>query len=315
MQTEPSIVGVDVSKDTLACCVNGVRQERANTKEAIQAWLHGLPAGSIVAMESTGRYHQMLAALAYAQGMRVYVLNSMDVYFYVRALGTRGKTDMTDAAVIARYVAEHAGKLHPWTPGTHAQLQLQELVRRRAGISTHRAALRQMLSGVPALRAAFGQLEAGFELLMADVDRQLQALIDADQDMRQADAALQTITGIKLQGSALLISLLSRIRFANVDALIAYSGLDPRANDSGLKRGTRRLSKKGPPELRRQMYLAAFSATRSKAFKPIYQALLAKGFKTTEAFVILARKILRIAWAVWKTRRPFDPALVNRQIA
>lgn len=315
MQTDPFIVGVDVSKDTLACCVNGVRHELANSKAAIAAWLRQLPARSVVAMESTGRYHQTLAALAYAAGMRVYVLNSMDVFFYAKALGTRGKTDPRDAAVIARYVAEHVRQLHAWTPATPAQQQLQDLVRHRAGITTHRAALRQMASHVPSLRPQFEHLQDSFELLLASIDSQLQELIAADQDMKQADAALQTITGIKLQGSALLISLLSRIRFANVDALVAYSGMDPRANDSGHKRGTRRLSKKGPPELRRQLYLAAFSATRSATFKPLYQALLVKGFKSTEAFVILARKILRIAWAVWNSRKPFDPRLANPHMA
>lgn len=41
--------------------------------------------------------------------------------------------------------------------------------------------------------------------------------------------------------------------FANSDALVAYSGLDPRAHDSGRSRGRRRLSKRGEPALRRQI--------------------------------------------------------------
>ena len=306
---------MDVAKDSLACSVEGRRHELANTESAITSWLRSLPASSVIAMEGTGRYHQLLAALSQAAGMQVYVLNAKDVYFYAKALGTRGKSDMSDAQVIARYVAEHRQRLHAWTPGTQAQQQLQELVRRRNGITGHRASLRQMLSTVASLKAGWQLLEAQFDHLLANLDQQIQILIDGDEDMKQASTVLQTITGIKLVGSALLISLLGRIPFANVNALIAYSGLDPRANDSGNKRGTRVLSKKGPPELRRQMYLAAFSATRSKAFKPVYQALLAKGFKCTEAFVILARKLLRIAWAVWNSRKPFNPVLANPQMA
>lgn len=315
MQSEEMIVGVDVSKDSLDCNTGGQRQVLANSEQAISGWLRTLPAGSTIAMEGTGRYHQLLAALAHAAGMHVYVLNAKDVYFYIRALGARGKTDAGDAAAIARYVAEHRRELHPWVPGTQAQQQLQELVRRRAGITSHRAALRQMLAGVSVLRDSFRALDEQFGNLLEALNLQLQALVEQDPDMKNASAMLQTITGIKLVGSALLISLLGRIPFANVDALIAYSGLDPRANDSGKKRGIRVLSKKGPPEIRRQMYLAAFGATRSKTFKPIYQALLARGLKTTEAFVILARKLLRIAWAVWKTRKPFDPALANPKMA
>jgi transposase len=309
VQKQEQIVGVDVAKDSLACATAGHgRQVLANTQGAIRSWLSGLPAGSVVAMESTGRYHQLLANLAHQAGMQVYVLNAKDVYFYAKALGMRGKTDRTDAEVIARYVAEHQQRLHPWLPGTTAQQQLQELVRRRSGITTHRAALRQVLAGVDSIATEVRALEVQFEQLLASVDRQIAQSLEADQDMKQAHSALQTITGIKLVGSALLISLLSKVPFANADALVAYSGLDPRPNDSGNKRGIRVLSKKGPPELRRQMYLAAFSATRSKAFKPLYASLLARGFKPTQAMVIIARKLLRIAWAVWKSRKPFDPS-------
>lgn len=108
----------------------------------------------------------------------------------------------------------------------------------------------------------------------------------------------------------MLAALRSRIPFANADALVAYSGLDPRPNDSGRKRGIRRLSKRGPPEFRRQMYLAGFSAARSKVLKPLYQHLRTRGFAPTQAFVILGRKLLRVAWAVWRTQKPFHPALL-----
>jgi hypothetical protein len=45
--------------------------------------------------------------------------------------------------------------------------------------------------------------------------------------------------------------------------------------------------------LRRQVYLAGFAASRSNALKPLYLALRAKGFASTQAFIILGRKLLR----------------------
>src|SRR5690349_1341485 len=187
-ERESVIVGVDVSKDSLACSVNGQPVIVANNQAAIGEWLRGLPRASVIAMEGPGRYHQLLADLAHAAAMRVYVLNAKDVYFYVKALGTRGKTDPGDAAVIERYVAEHRPQLHPWVPGTRAQQQLQELVRRRAGIASHRASLRQMLANVELLSDSFKALDEQFERLFEAVDSQIKALIDADQDMKQADA-------------------------------------------------------------------------------------------------------------------------------
>jgi transposase len=119
-----------------------------------------------------------------------------------------------------------------------------------------------------------------------------------------------TITGVGPQASALFTGLLSRVRFANVNALVAYTGLDPRPNDSGTKVGKRRITKRGHPELRRQLYLCAFAASHSKVFGPMYRSIKARGFKPTEALVILGRKILRIIWSVWKSGQPFDPSRI-----
>lgn len=79
--------------------------------------------------------------------------------------------------------------------------------------------------------------------------------------------------------------------------------------DSGQKRGRRRLSKRGSPLLRRQLFMMAFSASRSHAFESVYQALKARGLSSTEACVVLARKLLRIAFAIWRTKRVFDASL------
>lgn len=85
--------------------------------------------------------------------------------------------------------------------------------------------------------------------------------------------------------------------------------------DSGQKRGRRRLSKRGSPLLRRTLFMAAFAASRSKAFKPFYRSLKTRGLATTEAFIILARKLLRIAFAVWRTQTAFEPSRYEGKIA
>jgi transposase len=315
MQQIQCFVGVDVAKASLRSCVHGrpATQEMANEQAAISAWLIGLPADAAIAVESTGGYHQLLATLAQASGRQVFVLNARDVFFYAKALGARGKTDRTDAQVIARYLAEHHRALKPWVPATAAQQRLQTLLRCRAGVASKRSALRQLLSGVEELRAQLASLEEQFDELLADIDTRVAALLEKDAKLKLKCQALRTITGIGAQGSALLGVLFSRIPFSSADAVVAYSGLDPRPNDSGTKTGRRRISKRGSPELRRQMYLAALSAAHSKALGPLYRSIKAKGFKPTQALVILARKLLRVAWAVWNSGIAFDPTLLGRQ--
>lgn len=313
MQQMKQFVGIDVSKASLDCAVHGSSSHvrLANDETMISDWLGTLEVGTALAVESTGEHHEAVVRLAHQRGLVAYVLNARDVYFYAKALGTRGKTDRSDARVIARYLAEHPGELHPWTAGTAAQERIRQLLRRRAGVTGHRTAVRQLLRGVEGLHEQLEALEAAFGQLLQRIDSHVQGELASDAQLSSGSALLQTITGIGSQGSALLASLLARVHFANADALVAYSGLDPRANDSGQKTGTRRLSKRGAPELRRQMYLAAFAASHSKALGPLYRSIKAKGFKPTEALVILARKLLRVAWAIWKSEKPFDATMLS----
>ena len=124
-------------------------------------------------------------------------------------------------------------------------------------------------------------------------------------------AQLQTITGIGFLNSVALAHRFDRTPFANSDAVVAAYGMDPRPKDSGKQVGKRHLTKQGNPEDRRLIYLAAQSAAKTRLFRPTYLALRAKGFATTEAIVILARKLLRIAFAVWTSGKPFDPTKIG----
>jgi transposase len=318
MQQPALIVGVDVAKRTLVGASFGqlgAPRTVDNRSNAIAAWLAELPAGSIVAMEATGIYHGLLAHMAYAAGMRVYVLNARDVYFYAKALSGRAKTDRLDAAVIAHYAAEHHHELHTWRPGSGVEQQLHELLQRRACLTRLRVSLRQSLADVGSLAAAGQQLDDSFERFFEQLDAQVQAVVASDADLARGVARLRTITGFGPQASVALGALLSRIEFVNADALVAFSGLDPRPCDSGQHRGQRRLSKRGPAWLRRQMYLVAFAASHSKALKPLYQSIKTRGFAPTQALVILARKLLRVAFAVWNGTTPFDPLKLQPPIA
>lgn len=309
MQDQAVFVGVDASKAELVGCVHGGQGCAAlpNQDAAVAAWLRTLPKGAKVAVESTGQCHLTLVQQAVRLGMTVYVLNARDVYFYAKALGMRAKTDRVDARVIARYLAEHHAQLRPYQAPSPVQAEIEQLLGRRWVAVTKRTALRQALRGSPAIEQQVQHLDASFDSLLQAIDRRIEQLIDADSALKASQRRLLSITGVGSQASALLSSLLARLQFVSADALVAFSGLDPRPHDSGRSRGKRRLSKRGSPDLRRQMYMAAMSASHSKVFSPLYQQLRSRGFKTTEALVILARKLLRVAYAVWRSGKPFEP--------
>ena len=149
MQELQVFVGVDVAKAELVVARHGQTGSRTipNQAQAISAWLRELPDGACLAMESTGRYHQMLASLAQAAGLQVFVLNARDVHFYAKALGARAKTDRLDAHVIARYAAEQHTRLHRWIAPCPALQQVRSLLGQRWAVVSKRTALRQSLQG------------------------------------------------------------------------------------------------------------------------------------------------------------------------
>ena len=301
-------IGVDVAKAELVIGVVDHPEHNgaiANAAVPIKKWLNGLPGNARIAVESTGSYHELLVDVAQAQGLEVYVLNARDVHYYARSLGQRGKTDRLDAQVISRYLREHHARLHPFSAGNVAQREISRLLNRRARVVVQRQALLRSLNDLEGVDTAL--LTVQLDAVLKQIDQRLAAQIASDVNMADTDRRLRTIAGVGELGSAWLASLFERIRFSNSDAVVAYSGLDPRPRESGQMRGRRKLSKRGPAGLRRQLYMMAFSASRTKVFSPYYQALRARGLSSTAATVVLARKLLRIAFAVWKTKTVFDP--------
>ena len=301
-------IGVDVAKDqvVVACARQSFAAHSvANTAAGLRAWLKRLPAGSRIGVEATGGYHQCLADLAHKMGFVVYVLNPRDVRHYARAVGVRGKTDPVDAALIARYIAHEHARLHPYHPLSPEQRKLDRLLKRRAKLVSLKTALRLSLQDAPELRTELKATVQRFDALLRAIESQLAALIQ--QLFPTQRTRLQSIIGVGPVVGAGLAQALSRLPFANVQAFIAFIGLDPRPDDSGPRKGRRRLSKRGPAELRRLLFNAAMSAAKTPVWKPLYEHYRNRGWSTTATLVILARKIARIAYALWHGQSEFDP--------
>jgi transposase len=318
MQTEtcPLHIGADVAKDeVVVACEEQYFAPRAidNRRSTLKAFLKAVPPGSQIGMESTGSHHELFATLAHKMGFVVFVLNPKDTRHYAKAMGLRGKTDRVDAKLIARFVDREHAKLHAWMPPTPEQRQLGRLLRRRAKLSTIKAALVQSLKGLSGFSAELKALRQRLQCVIVRIDAKIKALIAASAERQQAYTRLLSIPSVgSVVGSSILIYL-ERMPFPDADAFVAFSGLDPRPDDSGHRHGRRRLSKRGPSELRRLLYVAAMSAARTEAWKPIYRHYLARSLPTTAALVILARRIARTAWSMYTHKTTFDAQRITKQ--
>jgi transposase len=232
-----AVIGVDVASKHLDAAVHGGAgiKRLNNTPAAIGKWLDCLPAGTVIAVESTSRYHQALVQLAHARGFVVYLLNPRDVRHYARGLGMRGKTDTLDAKVLARYAAHEGSELRAWQPLSAEQSLLEELIRRRGVLVKHQAAIAQSLADCPALRTASAALMREFDKLLSELDTQIaQACADITLDSG-AFERITSVPGIGLLSGAALLTLFQRLASRGADAVIAFLGLDPRPMDSGQK--------------------------------------------------------------------------------
>lgn len=297
------VIGVDVSKASIefACEADGGRRGRVpNEVAALGRWLAGWPAG-VIGMEATGGYHRVLAQVAHAAGWRVYVLNALLVKRFRQSLGVRGKTDRHDAAAILQLLLQRPAQLRPWVPASAVQEELRALLVERANRVKHATAY---LANI-ACQEDKRQVRAFFAACLRRLEQRIAQLVRAESKLSRAYDLLLTVPGIGPITAASLANLLVRVPFRNSDALVAFVGLDPRPNDSGEHTGVRHLTKRGPGELRRLLYLVGSSAARCSAVRPLYQQLRTRR-STTEAIVILGRKFLRIAFAIYRSEQPFD---------
>src|SRR5262249_39288715 len=128
---------------------------------------------------------------------------------------------------------------------------------------------------------------------------------------------LDSIKGIGEVTAAVLTAFIVDInRFATAGKLVAYFGVLPIEMSSGIDRegqprGSRRwgMSKRGHDLVRRCPGMAALSAVQcNPAVRALYRRVVARhpGHKAI-AIGHAMRKLLHLAFAVWKTGRPFDP--------
>lgn len=306
-QTRPSMVGADVDSRFIELFdfTTGQAIRIANESKAIQAWLRTLSAPVHLAMEATGRYHFELAELAYAHGLRVYVINPQWIAHYRSSVGGRIKTDACDAQLLARYVDREHAQLRPWTPPPAGQRQAWSLLKRRAKLVQARTMLGQSLGQESGLRGHYQAMLRRMDELERAIETQLMARIK-QLGWGAALARCQSVYGIGPLSAAALVITYHRGPFRSADALVAFLGLDVRVRQSGRYVGRAKLTKQGDPECRRLLHNAARAAARGD-LKPYYQRLIRRGLKSTQAHVAVARKLVRIAFSLIKSQQNYDP--------
>lgn len=320
-------VGIDVAKDTLDVVLHlaehKVHRVFANSPvgfAALHAWLRSLKAQQfLLCLEATGSYSDGIAHFLAAQGYPVAVLNPAVLVNYRKSENIRSKNDKLDAELLARYGQEKRPRL--WQPLPPAVLTLRSLLAYRDDV-LHM--LRQERNRLHAgrltawTRTQIEQHTQHLEQSLKVAEQQLKAHLKDSQELLPIWLRLQSIPGIGWLTAASLIAYIGEIgRFARVGALVSLAGLAIKQQDSGTSvHGRPQIDRHGHAHLRQVLYWCAITAMRTDPqIQAWAQRLRQRGKPNKVVIVAVMRKLLHIAYGVWKSGKDYDPQQVLGAVA
>ena len=308
-------VGIDVSKDTLdvhllpSATAFSCRNDRQQCTALLERFsAEGLdPASTLVVLEASGGYQTAAAAALWHAGYQVAVVNPQRVRNFARALGYAAKTDAIDAAVLAEFARMIAPRA---TPVVEQQQQLlRDLVVRRQQIVGMITTEKNRLGTAPQVnRNSIRAVIAFLEGQLAEVETEIDTLIQSSPEWRRLDDLLQSFKGIATKISRVLIGNLSELGALSHKQIAALVGLAPFNHDSGRFRG-KRFIRGGRSDVRAALFLAARTAARwNPVIKLFAERLTAAGKTYNQVMIACAHKILTILNAMVRNDQPFQPA-------
>ncbi len=314
---DSTMVGIDVAKRTLSvCCWDPERDAPAweavyeNSEAGVTQLLADTPAQEAWVLEPTGRYGDLAVQLAQTGGRLVLKAHTAAAKLYLRSLNARAKTDRVDARGLAQY-GSHA-KLLPYRLKEAPLEKLWQLLQVRAVAGQQLSVLRQQYQVLP-LAAPF--LELALEQKQAYVKALEEEIAKTGEEL-ELFGRLDEIPGVGPMTAAALTVRLLNLQCPDYDAFVAYVGLDLRVGDSGEHHGPRRLTKHGDGVLRWLLYLAAranLTIRQENGFQRLYARKRAEGWTSTQALCMVARKLAKVAWALYHNGQHYQEARVFSQ--
>lgn len=260
-----------------------------------------------ICLEATGVYSEPLATFLCDAGYLVSVENPARIHAFAVSELSRNKTDKGDAKMIARYCQLHAPAA--WQPVPLSERRLRALVNRLRNLQEMEQ-MEQNRAGTAeaVVQPSINEMLRALQVQIEETRRAINDHIDNDPDLRKNRKLLESIPGVAgVLSSTLLAWMGDMSRFSSSKAAVAWVGLNPMQQESGMWKGRSRLSKKGNGVLRKALYMPAIAAMK---WNPAVRALterLKAAHKTGKVAVCAAmKKLLQLAYGVLKSGRPFS---------
>lgn len=321
------VVGVDVAKRTLACCIL-IRTESKTSKDYLemsnsiegfnklhnQLKKHRTICNRIrIVMEPTSIYHCACRQILHDYGYEVCQIDTNQSYHFRQFLGTILKNDKVDSYALAQF-GLFRDNLRAWQPTTMKYSEIQNLMKRRQTVDNLIRQEQNRLDGhdEKQLSSSTDQLILAsieyHEAELKKIDKLIKEAIAQDGKLQSDVKRLQTIPGIGEICARQLAMLFNTRDFKNSRELVSFLGLCPRENTSGTSvRGTSSISKHGPSDIRKNLFMGArsacFTCKGTLPQKEYYSRLVNARKAATSALCAVARKQVCIAFSIWKDEK------------
>jgi len=316
------VVGIDVSKATLAICylVNDQAKhlEVSNSKAGFQQLVKACGAQCQFVMEATGTYNLALAYYLHEQGGQVAVLNPLVIKRFIQMHLSKGKSDRKDAQWLLRYGQQQPLKV--WQPDETVLVECrqleqvtEQLLKQKVMVSNALEALQQQPIVSKLALKRLQQMLKTLTQQVAAVEAELLALLE--QRFADEMTLLCSIPGIGRKTAGMLLLFAGGFtHFDNYRQVIAMAGLSPREHTSGTSiRGKVRITKMGGGLIRGKLFMCSFSAKKTNAAcQALFDRLVAKGKNKKLALIAVCNKLLKQAFAIIKSGVPYQADFTSK---
>ena len=307
-------VGIDVSKDTIDCCIGtidsnqqmkfGKSKKFENEKKGFDdmlAWVEVNRKSSNLyfVMEATGVYYENLAYFIDSQNLKLSVILPSMVKYFAKSINVKTKTDSKDAEVLSQLGLER--KLNYWNVPTKLMRQIKLLCREYREIKAKIVVVKNQLH---AKKRCFGNTEniekrleqqlILFESQSSEIEKEIKKLSISDPEFYVKVERICTLPGVQFMTVICILAETNGfVLVKNVKQVVSYAGMDIQHNQSGIKEGKSRISKKGIGFIRNALHVPALSASKhNETLSLFYNQLKDRKPAKKIAVTAVARKLL-----------------------
>jgi len=316
-------IGLDISKKLIAVHIpinkadieienslKGIKGLYSKLKKLYKKELQDL----VFIFEPTGNYSYALTKFCNEKSVKCFLVNPKQYYNFSRALGLRNKTDLLDAQVLSKAIVIAKDKDIKIPLIDTVVEELKELISYYKFTSKNSNQLINQLEAITAKdsnKYMVSDLKNSIKaskIKEQEIINRIKNIIESDEKLFKGYNNIKSLYGIGAIGAIVLLHLFIKYPKANQKQIISLCGLDPIQRSSGTSVNKKaRISKAGARVYRGSLFMGVLTAIRyDENFKTFFERLKGKGKHTTAAQVAVMRKMIIIAFSLYKNDVQYD---------